>query len=158
MKHLLLTIITIFVSITCSAQQYAVYRVKGEVFQVVKNKKIPLKKGMTLSPKDILNLNAKSEIKLFDEEAREMITLKKQCAGSISSLIASQKQSRQSMTADYYAYISKNMKGLGQEDRMLAGRTTAVFRDDTDSLLCKKDSAACCREDSTAPNKKGCRK
>lgn len=158
MEQALIIITIIFATITCYAQQYAVYRVKGEVCQVVKKKKVPMKKGMKLSAKDILNMSAKSEIKLFDEQAREMITLKNQCAGSISSLIASQKQSRQSMTAEYFAYISKNMKGLGQEESMMAGRTTAVFRNDRDSLLCKKDSAACGQTDSTAAKKKNCGK
>ena len=141
MKQLLL----IFSLILCStgiviAQDYAVYRVKGEVCQVVKNKKIVLQKGMKVTMKDILNMGNHSELKLFDEKRRQMVTLKNQCAGSLKSLINSQKESVQNMTADYFSYILKNMSGQGQEDRMLAGRTTAIFRDDADSLLVKTDS------------------
>ena len=56
MKQALIIITIIFATITCYAQQYAVYRVKGEVCQVVKKKKVPMKKGMKLSAKDILNM------------------------------------------------------------------------------------------------------
>lgn len=141
MKQLLLIISLILGSTGIAiAQDYAVYRVRGEVCKVVKNKKIVLQKGMKLTAKDILNMGSHSELKLFDEKGRQMVTLKNKCAGSIKSLINSQKESQQNMTADYFAYILKNMSGQGQEDRMLAGRTTAIFRDDADSLLMKTDS------------------
>jgi hypothetical protein len=114
---------------------------------------------MKLTPKDVINLADKSEIKLFHEQAREMITPKNQCAGSVSSLIASQKDSRKSVTADYLAYIMNNRSGQGQENGILAGRTTSVFRDDSDSLFVKKDSVACdttCFRNSSKDCRKDC--
>lgn len=144
MKNFLLILTFLLVSTGLFAQQYAVYRVMGEASLVVKKAKTPLEKGMKLEAKDILNLSEGCELKLFDEEAREMITLKDQCAGSVESLIAAQTQSRQSMTAEYFAYIVRNMQGLGQEERVRAGRTTGIFRDDADSLLSIPDSIRRC--------------
>lgn len=152
MKHILSVITLLLFALGASAQQYAVYRVKGEASLVVKRVKKPLEKGMKLDGKDVVNMSNQSELKLFDEEAREMITLKNQCAGSLASIIDAQKQSRQSMTSEYFAYIVKNMRGYGQEERMQAGRTTAIFRNDADSLLAKKDSVMQMGHGCMAPN------
>lgn len=140
MKQILLLLTLLLAPLGIHAQEYAVYRVKGEAYQVVKQKKTTLQKGMMVNQKTILKLEPNSEVKLFNEKDREMVTFKNQCAGSIASLIASQKQARQSMTADYFAYIVKNMAGKGLESHITQGRTTAVFRDDADSLLYSEDS------------------
>lgn len=87
----------------------------------------------------IVNLTNHSELKLFDEEHHEMVTLRGQCAGSLSSLIASQKGARQSMTQDYFAFILKSMTGHEAKENIQAGRTTAIFRNDADSLLDASD-------------------
>jgi hypothetical protein len=134
MRQFLLSVFVLF-AFNVLAQNYAVYRVKGDVVLMKKKNSTYLEKGQILTPKDIVRIAAKSELKLFDEEHREMITLKNQGAGSLSSLILAEKGSRQSMTADYFAFILKNMTGHHDDVGLKAGRTTAIFRDEGDSLL-----------------------
>lgn len=135
MKKSLLILLSLLAVLTITAQQYVVYRVKGSAVLVVKRERKPLQKGTRLSMNSLVNLTNRSELKLFDKEHHEMVTLRGQCAGSLSSLIASQKGARQSMTQDYFAFIMKSMTGNEAKENIQAGRTTAIFRDDTDSLL-----------------------
>ena len=136
MKQFLLTLLLLLSTLATQAQQYTVYRVKGSAALVSKQKKTPLARGILVKPGDVINVSAASELKLFSPELHEMVTLEGQCAGSLASLMASQSTSRQSMTQKYFDYIMKNMAGKNDsEEQLQGGRTTAIFRDDTDSLL-----------------------
>jgi hypothetical protein len=136
MKQLSLIILLLLSALTVDAQQYAVYRVKGSAIIILRQRKIPLSRGMWVAPKDIVNVSAGSELKLFSAQLREMVTLNGQCAGSLASLMASQRNSRQNVTQQYFDFIVKNLSGKGgTEEQLQGGRSTAIFRDDNDSLL-----------------------
>lgn len=135
MKRLLLLTLMLGMLLSLEAQQFTVYRVKGNANSVVKKVKHPLQKGMTLTVKNVVNLDKGSELKLFDQEHREMVTLRGQCAGSIGSIVAAQQGSRQSMTAKYFAFIVNSLTSKTNSEDFNSGRTTAIFRGDTDSLL-----------------------
>ena len=134
MRQLLLSVFMLL-TLSMMAQNYAVYRVRGDVVQIKKKAQTKLEKGQQLTPKDVVRLAERSELKLFDEEHREMTTLRGPAAGSIASLTEAQKDARQSMTVDYFNFIVKNMTGHGDDVGLKAGRTTAIFRDETDSLF-----------------------
>ena len=131
---LLLGILLLAVA-SASAQQYEVYRVRGEASLVVKQQAKPLAKQQVLAPTDILSLAHRSEVKMFVRESQEMITLRGQCAGSIASLIEQQQNARQVMTPDYFNFVLSNLKGEGYNEGLQAGKSTTIYRDDSDSLF-----------------------
>lgn len=111
---------------------YCVYEIKGDVSLVVKAKKYALEPSNVLKGGDVLNLSQGSVIRFVDLQSRVMITLKGQCAGSLSSLILSQKASSRNMTNKYFAFVLNNLKGKGER---APGKVAAVFRGESDSLL-----------------------
>lgn len=134
-------LLTLFgaISLVANSQQYVVYEVKGEAFKVVKKVKTPLSIGMKLDKGDVVNLTNSCVVKLLDKEAREKVTLKNQCAGSIESLINEQNNSRESVTAQVVSYIVTRMTRKGSNKYMMEGRTTGIHRGDDESLLASDD-------------------
>jgi hypothetical protein len=143
MNKTLLLILTAILAVVLNAgaQQYEVYRVRGEVTLTVRQNAIPLKKQQVLGPKDILSLAYRSELKLVERQSQEMITLKGQCAGSIASLIEQQQSARQKMTPDYFNFVISNLKGEGYNEGLQAGKSTTIYRDDADSLFLTQGNA-----------------
>ncbi|MBQ9667384.1 MAG: hypothetical protein IJV45_01365 [Prevotella sp.] len=135
-KSLLLFLLTAILPVlTASAQQYEVYRIRGEASLVVKQQATPLSKNQVLTPSDIISLAYRSEVKMIVRETQEMITLKGQCAGSIASLIDQQQNARQKMTPDYFNFVVSNLRGEGYNEGLQAGKSTTIYRDDTDSIF-----------------------
>jgi len=134
-KLWLCSALLLLLSLTVGAQEYTVYRVRGEVSLVVKQKASPLVSNQRLDSASIISLNKGSELKLVTMKTQEMVTLRGQCAGSLRSLIAQQSGSRQKMTAQYMQFVLKNMRGEGYNAGQQAGRSTTIYREGDDDLF-----------------------
>jgi hypothetical protein len=142
MKRLFTFLIIIMSSLAFSAQEEGqnliVYDVGGNVTNI--RKRQPVEKRQQLSLKDQISIPADGFIKLLDKDKQRMFTLKDKCKGSVSALIASQKNAERSLTKQYFAYILRSMTRKDIESPYNSGLTTASFRNDADSLLCDIDS------------------
>jgi hypothetical protein len=129
-------------SLACVAQvkeqSLIVYDVSDNVTYI--RKKQSVEKRQKLSLKDHISIPKDGYIKLLDKDKQRMFTIKDKCRGSISSLIASQKNAERSLTKQYFAYILKSLTRKDTEPDYKSGLTTASFRNDADSLLCDIDS------------------
>ena len=114
------------------ATQYQVFLLKGDVFKVVRRERQPVRKYDVLNKKDVLSMSPGSELKLVQMRDSVVVTLKGHCAGSIMSLIAEQSGAEQSMTARYYAFVSKSLSGHGVGHHSVS---TVSYREGEDSLL-----------------------
>ena len=115
-----------------------VYDVSSNVINI--RKRQPVEKRQQMLLKDQISIPTDGFIKLLDKDKQKMFTLKNKCKGSISSLIASQKNAERSLTKQYFAYILKSLTRTDIETTYNSGFTTASFRNDADSLLCDIDS------------------
>ena len=142
MKRLFTFLIISISLLTCIAQEKGkaliVYDVSSDVINI--RKKQPIEKRQQISLNDQISIPTDGFIKLLDKDKQKMFTLKNKCKGSISSLIANQKNAERSLTKQYFAYILKSMTRTDIESTYNSGLTTASFRDDADSLLCDIDS------------------
>lgn len=141
-KRLCFMLVFWTMAIVAHSQQYVVWQVKGGAFKVVKKERIPLAKGMKLEKRDVLSLVRPCEVKLFDEAAREMVTLKDQCAGSIASLVDEQKDSRESMNVKFFNYVVSRLARQGASDHIMDGRITAIHRGDDEALFADGDAVS----------------
>lgn len=142
MKRLLSIIIIMLFSLTCAAQgkgqTLIVYDLGGNITNI--KKKTPVKKRQQMSLKDQISIPENGFIKLLDKDKQRMFTLKDKCQGTISSLVASQKNAERSLTKQYFAYILKSLIRKDIDSAYDSGLTTTSFRNDADSLLCDIDS------------------
>ncbi|MBR1594601.1 MAG: hypothetical protein IJ659_07510 [Alloprevotella sp.] len=134
----IVTILFLLTATAANAQQYVVYRTRGIAEFVVGQQATRLKVGQRLSDEDILSLAHQSEVKLVAGSTKEMLTIKGQAAGSISTLLSSQNATRQKMTAQYFSFVLNNLRGRGYNEAVQSGRSTTVFRDESDSIFVDK--------------------
>lgn len=142
MKRLFTCLIISMSLLTSIAQEKGkaliVYDVSSNVINI--RKRQPVEKRQQMLLKDQISIPTDGFIKLLDKDKQKMFTLKNKCKGSISSLIASQKNAERSLTKQYFAYILKSLTRTDSETTYNSGFTTASFRNDADSLLCDIDS------------------
>ena len=142
MKRLFTCLIISMSLLTSIAQEKGkaliVYDVSSNVINI--RKRQPVEKRQQMLLKDQISIPTDGFIKLLDKDKQKMFTLKNKCKGSISSLIASQKNAERSLTKQYFAYILKSLTRTDTETTYNSGFTTASFRNDADSLLCDIDS------------------
>lgn len=142
MKRLFTCLIISMSLLTSIAQEKGkaliVYDVSSNVINI--RKRQPVEKRQQMLLKDQISIPTDGFIKLLDKDKQKMFTLKNKCKGSISSLIASQKNAERSLTKQYFAYILKSLTRTDIETTYNSGFTTASFRNDADSLLCDIDS------------------
>lgn len=142
MKRLFTCLIISMSLLTSIAQENGkaliVYDVSSNVINI--RKRQPVEKRQQMLLKDQISIPTDGFIKLLDKDKQKMFTLKNKCKGSISSLIASQKNAERSLTKQYFAYILKSLTRTDSETTYNSGFTTASFRNDADSLLCDIDS------------------
>ena len=142
MKRLFTCLIISMSLLTSIAQEKGkaliVYDVSSNAINI--RKRQPVEKRQQMLLKDQISIPTDGFIKLLDKDKQKMFTLKNKCKGSISSLIASQKNAERSLTKQYFAYILKSLTRTDSETTYNSGFTTASFRNDADSLLCDIDS------------------
>ena len=142
MKRLFTFLLIVMCSLACTAQGRGQFLIVYDVSDNVTNvrKKQLVEKSQQLSLKDQIIIPEDGYIKLLDKDKQRMFTLKDKCKGTISTLIASQKNAERSLTKQYFAYILKSLTRKDIETTYNSGLATASFRNDADSLLCDIDS------------------
>ena len=143
-KRLLIMVLMGMVMLSAAAQtdsqSLIVYEVSGNVFNKSKAQKLAVAKKQFFSFKDRISIPENGFIKLLDKENRKMYTLRNECEGRISELIAKQKDAGKNLTTQYFAYVLKSLTRKDTDGIYDTGLTTATFRNDADSLLCDIDS------------------
>lgn len=138
MSRTIVTLLLMIISLTAIAQDsitYQVFRLKGEIYKVMRRERKPLSLHEFLLEKDVIALEQGSELQLVRMKDSTMVTLKDQCAGALKVLINSQKNSQKPMSQRYFAFVKKTLLGKGYKEEMAYGRSTTVYRNDADSLL-----------------------
>lgn len=102
-----------------AAQKLVAYRVVGKVTQTLQGKQIPLKMNTTLNYGTEISIPYGAKVELVDEKQAKRLILKKPGKGSVKSLSSGAENSVSSISAQYLAYVKKQMtnKGLVSQQR-----------------------------------------
>ena len=135
MKKLITLLLLVCATGTLSAQNYIVYAVTGNVVTIDKKMKSSVSVRQNLDASVVLEIPEAGIIRLFDRDAKKLYTLKNKCEGSIAQLIESQPESGKVVTAQYFKYIMKNLRGDMVTNTCETDNATTIFRDANDSLF-----------------------
>ena len=108
MKYLLSFSISVFLSLTCLAQSYLVYTVKGDVVSKGKAKAAQILPGDRLTDKTVLSVSADGRLTVIDEKSESLYTVK-EGIGTLSSLIAAQQSKSRPVTPSFLAFVKEKI-------------------------------------------------
>lgn len=101
------------------AQKVVVYRVVGKVTQTVQGRQVPLKMNTRLDYKAEISIPYGGKVEMVDEAQSTRLILKKPGKGSVKALSAGAENSVSRISAQYLAYVKKQMtnKNLVSQQR-----------------------------------------
>ena len=138
MKKLITLLLLLGATATLSAQTYVVYAITGNVVTIDKRMKSSVSVRQQLDPSVVLSIPDGGIIRLFDQSAHKLYTLKNKATGPISKLIETQPESGKVVTPQYFKYIMKNLRGDMVTNTCETDNATTIFRDANDSLFIEK--------------------
>ena len=108
MKYLLSFSISVILSLSCLAQSYLVYTVKGDVVSKGKAKAAQILPGDRLTDKTVLSVSADGRLTVIDEKSESLYTVK-EGIGTLSSLIAAQQSKSRPVTPSFLAFVKEKI-------------------------------------------------
>lgn len=117
-----LSVLGVICALCCDlalAQKLLAYRVVGEVTQTVRGKQVPLVMNASVDYATDINIPYGAKVELLDEANSKRIILKKPGRGSVKELSGGTDNSVVDISAQYLAYVRKQMtnKGLVSKQR-----------------------------------------
>lgn len=97
---------------------YTVHDVKGNVMLVSNGKNVPLKKGMSLSPSDMIEIPQNASLEIFNDLDSEVYTSVKSGRNSVMRIMLDAKQKASDNSASVNDQLSLGNKGGGDTPRI----------------------------------------
>lgn len=129
MKKILLMIIVTLSVCTTSAQRLVVYSLMGNVEDVTTAAAKPLKLRDAIKASTILNIPYHGCVVLYDERSSHIFTLKTPGRATVKQMIADTRNSILTLSADYMAYVKKQIAGSDQVQLRNCSDPATVTRD-----------------------------
>lgn len=117
-----LLVLSVVCTLCCNlslAQKLLAYRVVGEVTQIVKGEQIPLVMNTSVDYATEINIPYGAKVELLDEARSKRLILQKPGRGSVKAFSEESSNSVADISAQYLAYVKKQMtnKGLVSKQR-----------------------------------------
>ena len=131
MKKIIIASLLIFIcGSVCSAQDFLVYTVKGDITVYRGSKIEKIVSGMTLKSNDIINIPAESRLVILNESSKELHTIKAASNGQLSKLIVGEGNTKQQLTDSYLSFIKQKITGANsQQDKNYMQAAGTSYRD-----------------------------
>ena len=127
--------VTIIFGVSCIAQNYQVYSVKGDVKSLNGKNEAPVTIGMQIQANTKVIIPAGGRLVILDEANKKLHTINTSATGTIAELLKKGDVSVQQLTDSYLAYIkSKITNSGGTQDKNYKQSAASSYRD-PDSLL-----------------------
>lgn len=133
-KKLILILFTAF-GLSCSAQSFQVYAVKGEIKCNDGQNETVASIGMMISPSTKVTVPEGGRLVVLNEVDKQLRTIKTSVSGPIAELMKQEEVSVLQLTDSYLTYIKSKMVDSGDtKDRNYRQSVGTAYRD-PDSLL-----------------------
>lgn len=135
MKKLFFLIAILACVISCQAQTFQVYAVKGDVRCFDGQKGSLVTVGMLLGANTKLTIPNGGRIVFFNEVDKRLYTIKNASSGLIANLLMKDDVLVQQLTDSYLSYVKSKMNGSGNPQDKNYRQSAGVTYRDGDSLI-----------------------